>query len=227
MNIADEISRSVSIRRAFIWDRIIQLGFSPRNDTDKNSWISQFKKKLPSFWGIENLPVHGNFSATKINLTYPGIAYDDEMSFDCSIEDEYRFSVTVMFGTNVGWMHEYDSSFYSPSPDIFLPFILRQIKTNTFNTSVEMPDIEAVIDGLILHPCAHQHIFHPVDNHEIRFGGGITNPYLYLFHLRYQLCPIEKRRIDERERLIDLFSDAIREGWIVINANELMKIPPD
>jgi hypothetical protein len=82
-----------------------------------------------------------------------------------------------------------------------------------------------VIDGLILHPCAHQHIAHPVDNHEIRFGGGITNPYLYLFHLRYQLCPLEDRRNRERVRLTDLFFNAINENRLAISANELMTIP--
>ena len=49
-------------------------------------------------------------------------------------------------------------------------------------------------------------------NHDIRIGGGITNPFLYLFHLRIQLCPIPDTRSKERQRLFDLFENAIKKN---------------
>ena len=55
-------------------------------------------------------------------------------------------------------------------------------------------------------------------------GGGITNPFLYLFHLRIQLCPISDRRKAEKARLIDLFEVAIKNNAIV-TAFDLMKVP--
>ncbi|MBN1579040.1 MAG: hypothetical protein JW913_20930 [Chitinispirillaceae bacterium] len=227
MNIADEINRSVPIRRAFIWDRIIQLGFSPRTVTDQKSWIWLFKQNLLTFWGIENQPVYEKFSATEVNLTYPGKTFDEEMIFDCKVTDDGQFSINAMFGERIWWVHEYDCKFYSPSFHIFLSVISKHSRVNFILKNIERGDIEEVINGLILHPCVHQHIIHPVDRHSIRFGGGITNPFLYLFHLRYQLCPIEDRRTKEQERLANLFFNAIHEEWPIVNANELMKIPND
>ena len=48
--------------------------------------------------------------------------------------------------------------------------------------------------------------------HEIRIGGGIENPDVFLFHIRYQFCLVHTDvRQDERLRLIDLFENAIRK----------------
>jgi hypothetical protein len=225
MNITDEIARSIPIRRAFIWNKIIQLAFLPQSEIDQKSWIRLFKQNLLTFWGFENQPVSDiRHSTTNIRITYPGITHNDEMIFDCKISSSSQFSVNVLYGQDLWWIHDYNSNFFVPSPNIFLPVILKHSREDVFQIN-QRNDIEDVIDGLILHPCAHQHIAHPVDNHEIRFGGGITNPYLYLFHLRYQLCPLEDRRNRERVRLTDLFFNAINENRLAISANELMTIP--
>jgi hypothetical protein len=58
--------------------------------------------------------------------------------------------------------------------------------------------------------------------HEIRIGGGIENPYVFLLHLRYHLCLVHKDvRRNERLRLINLFDNAIREKKQNVNAKEL------
>lgn len=227
MNILDEINRSIPIRRAYIWDRIIQLGFTPRAPKDQCSWILLFRQNLPSFWGIENQPVHGvKHSATEIRITYPGITHNDDLEFECRISNGSQFSVEIVLGETLWWVHDYDSRYYSPSSDLFSPFILRQTRgTPSIANTFKRIDIDAVIDGLILHPCAHQHIRHPVNEHLIRFGGGITNPYVYLFHLRYQLCPDQDLRDRERLRLTELFFNAINDNQPTISANELMAIP--
>ena len=227
MTITDEINRSVPIRRAFIWDRIIQLGFSPRTDINKKSWILLFKQNLLSFWGNESQPVYETrHSATVIRVTYPGLTYDDEVVFECRISNDFQFSVDVLQGDNIWWVHEYDQKYYSPSFDVFLPFISGRTRgASPLNTTLGRDDIEAVIDGLILHPCVHQHIRYPVYRHEIRLGGGITNPYVYLFHLRYQLCPDERRRENERLRLTELFFNAINDNRLEVAPNDLMTVP--
>jgi len=73
-------------------------------------------------------------------------------------------------------------------------------------------DLEAVIDGLICHPRLHQHIESPIDEHIIRIGGKIDNPFLFLFHLRYQFCPSIEKRLAERARLLVLFNQHIRDN---------------
>jgi len=85
-------------------------------------------------------------------------------------------------------------------------------------------DVKAVIDGLILHPKAHQHIASPINNHDIRIGGGLDNPFLFLFHLRYQLCPIPDKRQKEKKRLLALFSDSLKSNSS-ITASSLMAQP--
>lgn len=74
---------------------------------------------------------------------------------------------------------------------------------------------------MIFHGRAHQHIKSPFPENKIRIGGGIDNPYLYLFHLRYQLCPDKKRRDEEKERLIPLFESAVRYDKL-LPANALL-----
>ena len=85
-------------------------------------------------------------------------------------------------------------------------------------------DLEKVIDALIIHPTPHQHIESPIDDHAIRIGGGLLNPFLYLFHLRVQFCPNLGMRLAEKQRLILLFSDAIKHNSGV-NVADLMRVP--
>lgn len=84
-------------------------------------------------------------------------------------------------------------------------------------------DVETVLNGMIFHPRNHSHgdelgivsAFKAPPallSKDIRFGGGIENGYVFLTHLRYQLCLLSNEaRQTERTRLIQLFSNAIRE----------------
>jgi hypothetical protein len=84
--------------------------------------------------------------------------------------------------------------------------------------------LEGVLDGLIFHPMVHQHLLYPIDNHLIRIGGGIANPFLFLFQIRYQFCLIEENRNKEKERLMLLFSEAIRAKSVSISAGKLFNL---
>jgi hypothetical protein len=119
------------------------------------------------------------------------------------------------------WLHDADTNKYFA--------VRREVNTKSVSRGRILKkfteaDLRAVIDGLLLHPAVHQHIESPIDEHEIRIGGGIDNPFLFLFHLRYQLCPIETKRERERDRLVNLFSQAVRNN-APITANTLMKQP--
>lgn len=97
-------------------------------------------------------------------------------------------------------------------------------------------DIEAVLDGMIFHPRCHSHLENfgirqhvqldqdrdGLSSHEVRIGGGIENPYIFLFHLRYQFCLVSKEvRQTERQRLIDLFNMSISSSKQNVNAKDL------
>ena len=148
------------------------------------------------------------------------------LSYSISDISEYALSFLYM-GQNreLMWTHHVDHSYFSFPEQSFVQRypkrgeVKREIK-NMKKCHIEH-HIETVLNGLIFHPRAHQHIESPINNHEIRVGGGIDNAFLYLFHLRYQLCPIQEIRDAERRRIVDLFEDAIRENRI-ISANELM-----
>jgi hypothetical protein len=120
------------------------------------------------------------------------------------------------------WIHDLDERLYFSFP--IQTFLTNHNKRNPAVQKMTLNDIGEVVDSLIMHPTPHQHIESPLDNHDIRVGGGLLNPFLYLFHLRIQLCPDNDRRMAERERLISLFDTAIKENS-VIAPSELMKIP--
>ena len=120
-----------------------------------------------------------------------------------------------------------DKYFYFPNQFFLNNYILPNSATKTRKiaiNSMDYGDIGAVVDSLIIHPTPHQHLESPLDNHDIRIGGGLINPFLYLFHLRVQLCPDKDMRTAERKRLISLFDVAIRKNS-AIKPNDLMQIP--
>jgi hypothetical protein len=96
-------------------------------------------------------------------------------------------------------------------------------------------DIEAVLNGMLFHPCHHCHIdklgvvarlqgSKTTKNgvHDVRIGGGISNAFVFLFHLRYQFCIISDQiREQERNRLINLFTNAIKKDLQSIPTNNL------
>ena len=74
--------------------------------------------------------------------------------------------------------------------------------------SVPLNRVETVLDALVFHPALHVHV--PPLDHGIRISHATTNPFLFLFHLRYQLCPDDGARARERRRLVDLFVKAAK-----------------
>lgn len=119
------------------------------------------------------------------------------------------------------WIHDVDDQYFNFPNQLFLTKYNQEQKALR---EFEAQDIEKVVDGLLCHPVVHQHIESPIDKHEIRIGGGIDNAFLFLFQLRYQLCPFPDKRKTERDRLMNLFQDEIlcqkttqKEKTIAIN----------
>jgi hypothetical protein len=213
------------IIRAYLWQDIIRLGFSPSGTKDQKSWLLQYGQSLKDFWEMPTYPKAPSQTDKVISATIDS-SISIGMSYEYFIEDDQKFGVMLMYAPpqkNRGlmWEHHMDGQYFSFPSQTFLTNYNQQPQAIQ---KMRASDIGDVIDSLIMHPTPHQHIKSPLNNHYIRVGGGLMNPFLYLFHLRVQLCPDNERRQSERNRLISLFDTAIKEKS-TIAPNELMKIP--
>ncbi len=205
------------IIQAYLWQEVIRLGFSPSGSKDIKRWLHMYGKSLKNFWGIDdysstpksNGTITAEFTCTSsLNIT---LSY--------CITNISKFAVTFSPFSNKNnklWVHDVDD-FYFVFPERSL--LSKYQKSKIAIKKISTKHIEKVLDGLIFHPRAHQHI--NTDIHSIRIGGGIHNPFLYLFHLRYQLCPDPTTRDNEKSRLIQLFETAVRNNRQV-TSNELL-----
>jgi len=212
--------------RAYLWQDIIRLGFSPSGSKDQKSWLHQYGQSLKAFWKVKGYPKAPSQKNNCISATIDS-SISISMTYEYSINHNQKFSVRLMHtppekNKGLMWLHDMDGEYFTFPNQCFLNYHKGWRRTAVINMDTE--DIEAVIDSLIMHPTPHQHIESPLENHDIRIGGALLNPYLYLFHLRVQLCPLKETRITEKERLISLFESAIQQDT-VIAPNELMKIP--
>jgi len=198
------------IIRAYLLQEVIRLGFSPSSTKDKKKWLLQYGNSLKLFWDTENYPpapsMNGNVLSATINSSEAV-----KTLYEYAIESADKFAVRLIHSpnTNLMWTHDMDGGYFCFPNQLFLS--MQELRTAAIEKMTE-DDLKSIVDTLLIHPTPHQHIESPIDNHDIRIGGGITNPFLYLFHLRIQLCPIPDRRDAERGRLIDLFDYAIRNN---------------
>jgi len=209
-------------RRAIVWDMIERTAFRP---TSPRKWLGVYAKTLHNLWGMEPIwarfALNDNFSVTFLNL---------KCSYLIASVDKYVASlVNDSIDGHLYWQNHIDPGFLSKSS-----LHLGGNKYPRFQRKQLQEDIKAVLGGLIFHPRCH---VHPDDfgvqhiqldperggllSHEIRIGGGIENPYVFLFHLRYQFCLVSNQvRQTERQRLIDLFERSIKVNQNV-NARDL------
>ena len=199
--------------RAYLWQDIIRLGFCPSSTKDQKSWLLQFGQSLKEFWETDSYPNSPSENNGRICATIDCASALD-LCLEYSVESRTKFSVTFMYslplkGNDLMWVHDVDGGFFTfPAQLLLTDHGSREIAAGRFSND----DVEAVLDGLLVHPAVHLHIKSPIQNHEIRLGGGIDNPFLYLFQLRYQFCPHQEKRQTERNRLVELFTEAIRSN---------------
>lgn len=214
-----------NIIRAYLWQDIIRLGFSPSGTKKQKRWLLRYGQSLRKFWEVEIYPDNPSQAGKYISATIDS-SRAVGLTYEYAIENAEKFTVRMMYAPpaenrELMWMHDMDGKFFSfPAQRLLNDLKKRKLAVEAMDEN----DLEAVIDSLIIHPTPHQHIESPLDNHDIRVGGGLENLFLYLFHLRVQLCPDRDRRAAERYRLISLFASAIR-GNAVIATSELMKVP--
>ncbi|MBW2737426.1 MAG: hypothetical protein JRE64_00975 [Deltaproteobacteria bacterium] len=208
-------------RRAIVWDTIAHTAFRP---VSPEKWLGVYAKTLHTLWGIEPM--------------WARLGIDDHFDIHflllkCNylIESATKYSVSLTQNSptvHCYWQNHIDSEYLS--------------KGALYSASGQYPsqqraqlqrDIEAVLNGMIFHPRCHTHLEDlgrqvqldqdrgGLSSHEVRIGGGIENPYVFLFHLRYQFCLVSNKvRQTERQRLVDLFESSIRNNQNV-NAKDL------
>jgi len=216
------------IIRAYLWQAMVRTGFRPSGTKDQKRWLQQYCRSIKDFWELSSYPSPPTEQNGKIkgslDCAEPTLLLDYEVSLTA---EKIKFAVRFLYRSHpnskeVMWVHDVDGKFFCFQPH---PFLSHHNKDKAALRESADEDIEAVVEGLIIHPAVHQHIESPIPHrHEIRIGGGIDNPFLFLFHLRYQLCPIQKKREAERRRLIELFRNAIRLNSSV-SVSELMAQP--
>jgi len=217
---------SIDERSAIVWATIERIAFSP-SGKDRTSWMRIFALTLPGIWGVEpwglgHLKNNDNFPIP----SFPG------MVCNFAIKDSSKFAVGIhRKGVPASiWHVETDPAYCSQA--------CLSVPTTPYpgrSTNHLRSDVERVLDGMIFHPRCHSHLsildrgmdegsanFTGLDPHEIRLGGGIENPYVFLLHLRYQFCLVESIRKNERDRLILLFESAIRQKRTSIPPSELL-----
>ena len=210
-------------RRAIVWDTIERLAFRPDSPT---SWLGVYATTLHRLWPVGRF--WGCFGLNDI-IDIPFLM----LKCDYQIDSVAKYSVSLIQDSPTArchWQNQIDPDFIS--------------KGSLYSANGRYPrdqraqlqgDIEAVLDGMIFHPRCHTHLEElgtrhvrldqekgGLESHEIRIGGGIENPYVFLFHLRYQFCLVHKDvRQTERRRLIDLFEKSIMEREQNVTARDL------
>ena len=212
------------IVRAYLMQEVIRLGFLPVNPREQKNWLLQYGRSLKDFWEIDDYPPAPGFRGKSLTAIINSSEHV-QVAYEYAIErvDKFTVNFTHLLNDWLIWTHDMDGGYFCFPHQSFLSSH-KEYNLNLAIQKMDRKDIERIVDTLLVHPTPHQHIKSPIDNHEIRMGGGITNSFLYLFHLRIQLCPILERRVAEKARLIDLFEVAIKKNEIV-KVSELMKVP--
>jgi len=209
-------------RRAIVWDTIERLAFRPNSSA---SWLGVYAKTLHRFWGEE--PMWTRFG---LDDKFIVIFLNLKCSYIIESTSKYEISFIHDSSNRRCWQIHVDPGFHSKAS---LQTSVPNYPSHQMDNKLRR-DVDAVLDGMLFHPRCHAHfedlgVRHVqldqdsggLSSHEVRIGGGIENPYVFLFHLRYQFCLISNQaRNDEKTRLIGLFENAIRNN-LTVNARNL------
>lgn len=190
------------IKLAYLWKKIILLGFSPSSPTEINDWISMYARSIVKFWEVTNMP---RLSRNNIEVSNVAIPIDYDFTYNSLSKFNTKFCYLSENG-EYSWMHDVDKKYFIPEQ----PILTQDSHMKKALKKIKREDVEDVLDGMFFHPTAHQHISKEEEIHPIRIGGGIHNAFQFLFHIRFQLCLINEKRETEKQRLITLFFDAIK-----------------
>jgi hypothetical protein len=207
---------SAEERRSIAWVTIERLAFRPTGDNEVNTWLSLYGRTMHHLFQLDPGNVkaaHGtSFSVLPLNLICKYQHQQGGDKYEAAIqvtgdEEELLWTIHVdPITASKAALHSEHRSF--PKQEI------GHLKG----------DIEGVLDGMLFHPRNHTHLEdcglkgctlggEGLKPHEIRISGAIENLFVFLFHLRYQLCLVSvETRAREKRRLTDLFKLSITQN---------------
>jgi hypothetical protein len=205
--------------RLYLWDDVFRLGFQLDDVKNQKKWLRSFLGSLREFWELGDDLKGPSVKDGKI------VGQIDNSHFNLWVK--FVFSADGHLHVEFGHL-DGRVLYYHSDPNYFAPVVLKLLESTQRNVAIgesDLKDLVDVLDACMFHPREHLHIAYPEFDHQVRIGGGISNPFLYLFHLRYQFCPpaLQKREA-ERRRLLELFEAAIKTNSS-ISANDLMAQP--
>ena len=206
--------KAVCDRQAIVWDAIERLAFQPSSATDRNGWLWCYVRSLAKLWGVEETSVD-----VKKNTEFTFKDLDIRCAYGIEGIDHYGVTIEKIESVAPSWQLHVDPGYCTRSffyhPDERYP---------TQDMAIHLEhEVKTVLDGMIFHPRNHAHADklgiasdlgeeYELSSYEIRLGGGIENVFVFLTHLRYQFCLLStETRQNERTRLIQLFTEAIRQ----------------
>ncbi|MBT3388161.1 MAG: hypothetical protein HN417_09530, partial [Desulfobacula sp.] len=106
------------IIQAYLWQDVINLGFSPKSPKEMKKWLSAYGRSLREFWGIYEDPKNPVDKKGKIEGT---IHYSEiNILFDYSISPNPatipKFTITLFYCSNTNdlmWVHDFDDQYFS------------------------------------------------------------------------------------------------------------------
>jgi hypothetical protein len=210
-------------RRAITWDTIERIAFQPANAT---SWLRKYGVSLDRFWKTQNGDVQ--HTAKGFEAWFLNIACE----YEVLSRDQYSVSIiNAASDRKLSWSLHVRPAYCSKAS-----LVGAQDDYPTQHVADDLRgDVTAVLNGMLFHPRNHCHgedmeltmtlAATALPPHEVRVGGGIGNAFVFLTHLRYQLCLLNGALRDaERDRLIDLFTTAIRDKRNTVPAKEILNL---
>ena len=179
-------------RRTHIWHAIVRNALSPHDPRARATWLNCFSKMIPTY---VDTPVvrfpdrHGE--------SFSGVIGCSSLEFLCKYKIQPgRADFTLLRGDSSEWQYGIESSVFVPTG--------REVRVD--RASLCQDDVDKVLCAMIEHPRAHLHVYNDEPRREVRIGTGLSDSFLFLFQLRFQLCLADVKRRHEMDRLRGLFT---------------------
>ena len=179
-------------RRIHMWQAIVRRAFMPTSDRERVKWLGAFTRTTPAYLN-DNCICD---SAPSSRFPFEG-RFGHQSLLTCSYRIEAERAHFDIFLPDWTAQHGIDASVFAPPRG-----------TDETTDAVTEEDLGQVLRGMIEHPQSHMHLFDDPLRHEVRIGTGLSEPHLFLYQLRFQLCLDEERRERELARLRGIFTPA-------------------
>lgn len=195
------------LRLTLLREILLNKIFSPEKSS-WSGWLAKYKISLSRLLGVE-----GYDECKIIGHTFDIYSKFVSMGFNVTIHEIDQFDAIIIVGTTRMWLHHVDRIYRTMHLN---KLINEKELTKKFNDVIRettVYEVRNILDDLLFHPEVHQHIDAPPLLHEFRIGGGISNTFQFLIHLRCQMFPREERTA-ERDRLGDIIFAQIKSTGI-------------